>query len=137
MPLADVDVQRTTCRSLKVISGFVCLNSDQDLVLVDVLAKRGRYPSLVEDVFRKSFPNVYRVIKSINRDDHGSLIRLLQRLESWLVIENVSPRLLGRIPFVTLHDAIFSRQYDVSKVSDAFNDTFDDIGFSMALKSEF
>ena len=113
---------------------------DRDAVklrfLVDVLAKRGRYPSAVESAFRKLFPSVYRSIKRTNRDDHGELIRQLQRMESTLVIETVAPRLVGRIPVVTLHDAIYSRRPDVGTVVDAFGDVFDEIGFSMALKCE-
>lgn len=105
-------------------------------VLVDVLAKRGRYPSRVEQAFRSAFPSVYRIIKRINRDDHGELIRRLQRMESTLVVETVAPRLVGRIPVVTLHDAIYSRRPDVGTVADAFNDVFDEIGFTMALKCE-
>lgn len=62
--------------------------------LRDVLAKKGRYPSEVEAAFGRAFPNVYRVIRQVNRHDHGELIRLLQRAESWLVIEQVAPRRL-------------------------------------------
>ena len=52
--------------------------------LVDVLAKRGRYPSPVEQVFRRDYPTVHRAIRETNRDDHGTLIRMLQAAESWL-----------------------------------------------------
>lgn len=87
-----------------------CLSRDvvKLALLRDVLAKRGRYPSAVEEAFRDAFPTVLRVIRTVNREDHGELIRLLQRAESWLVVETVAPRLLRRIPAVTLHDAIFS-----------------------------
>ena len=76
------------------------------------------------------------MIKRVNRDDHGALIRLLQRMESWLVIETVAPRLVGRIPLLTLHDAIYSRRPDVATVADAFDEVFDQLGFRMALKCE-
>ena len=77
--------------------------------LVDVLAKRGQYPSAVEDAFRAEFPSVFRAIRTINRQDHGTLIRLLQRTESWLVIERVAPRLLTEnCRIVTLHDTVYS-----------------------------
>lgn len=103
-------------------------------VLRDVLAKRGRYPSTVEDAFRDAFPTVYRIIRTVNRRDHGELIRLLQRAESWLVIERVAPRLLGKVPVLTLHDALFSQQRDVPKVADGFRQAFEELGFKMALK---
>jgi hypothetical protein len=54
---------------------------DRDLVklafLRDVLAKRGRYPSTVEQAFRAAFPAVYRYIRKVNYKDHGELIRHL------------------------------------------------------------
>ena len=65
-------------------------------------------PEPREEAFREAFPSVHAFIRSVNRHDHGELIRHLQRLESWVVIEHVSPRLLGRVPCITLHDAIFS-----------------------------
>ena len=103
-------------------------------VLRDVLAKRGRYPSAVENAFRAAFPTVHRIVREVNRHDHGTLIRLLQRAESWLVIEQVAPRLLGRMPIVTLHDAIYSKSPDAPKVADAFREVFEELGFEMALK---
>jgi hypothetical protein len=104
--------------------------------IIDVLAKKGWYKSEVERVFREEFPDVHAVIRHINRDDHGTLIRFLQRMESWLVIEKVSPRLVGRTPFVTLHDAIFAPQETLDEVDNAFQQTFAEIGFSLRLKRE-
>lgn len=115
-------------------------NLDRDSVklrfLVDILAKRGTYPSQVEHAFRSAFPSVYRIIKSVNRDDHGELIRRLQRMESWLVVETVAPRLVGRIPLLTLHDAVFSASRNVTTVAEAFDSVFNELGFRLALKCE-
>lgn len=105
-------------------------------LLRDVLAKRGRYPSVVESAFREAFPNVLRIIRTVNRHDHGELIRLLQRAESWLVVETVAPRLLKQIPAVTLHDAIFARTDGVEVVEETFRDVFEEIGFQFSLKLE-
>ena len=105
-------------------------------VLRDVLAKRGRYPSVVESAFRDAFPTVLRIIREVNRRDHGELIRLLQRAESWLVVETVAPRLLGKVRVVTLHDAIYSRRPDVGTVAEAFREVFQGLGFEMGLKLE-
>jgi len=104
--------------------------------LRDVLAPRWLYPSPVANAFRKEFPTVARIIRTVNRDDHATLIRLLQRAESWLVIEQVAPRLLGRVRIVTLHDAIFSQQRDVREVTDGFCEAFKELGFEMALQVE-
>jgi hypothetical protein len=79
---------------------------------------------------------VHRIIRAINRDDHAELIRLLQRLESWLVIHQAAPRLIGRIPIVTLHDAIYCQRQNVQTVACAFGEVFEDLGFRMALKCE-
>ena len=76
------------------------------------------------------------MIRRINRDDHGTLIRLLQRAESWLVIEHVAPRLLGRVPVMTLHDAIYCRCADLPKVEAAFRDAMADLDIQLALKIE-
>jgi hypothetical protein len=105
-------------------------------VVRDVLAKRGRYPSPVENVFRREFPAVYSFVRRVNRDDHAELIRRLQRRESWLVVEHVSPRLVGRVRCVTLHDAIFSRAVNVDSVLGAFDAVFAALGFRLSLKSE-
>jgi hypothetical protein len=107
------------------------------LLVRDVLAKRGHYPSPFETVFRRAFPTVYGFVRRVNRTDHGELIRALQCVESWLVIENVAPRLVARgIPIVTLHDAIYSRVGDVPAVVDAFEETFKELGLRLKLKPE-
>ena len=117
-----------------------CPSLDRDSVkkrfLVDVLAKRGRYPSDLEQAFRAMFPSVFRIVRAINRDDHALAIRLLQRLESWVVVEQVAPRLIGRIRFATLHDAIYSPVNKLEVVEAAFHEVFDAIGFRMSLKKE-
>jgi len=106
-------------------------------LLQDVLAKRGRYPPrLVESAFENTFPTVHRIIRAVNRRDHGTLIRLLQRAESWLVVETVAPRLLAQMPIMTLHDAIFSRRRDVREVEAGFREVFGELGFEMGLKVE-
>jgi hypothetical protein len=104
--------------------------------LVDVLAKRGRYPSEIEDFFRRAYPSVFGFIRWINRQDHGRLIRLLQRLEAWLVIEMIAPRLVGVVPIVTLHDAIFCRALDVGFVEAIFHEVMEEIGFCIQTKQE-
>ena len=72
----------------------------------------------------------------INQRDHAELIRALQRLESWLVVENVAPRLVGRFPIVTLHDAIYARTGDLPAVVDAFGETFEELGVQLRVKME-
>jgi len=104
--------------------------------LRDVLAKRGCYPSTVEQAFREAFPSVYSFIRAVNRRDHGELIRHLQRLESWLVVEQVAPRLIGRVPCLTLHDAIYSTMRSLPTVEEAFAETFEALGIRLKVKTE-
>lgn len=106
--------------------------------LCDVLAKKKNYSSEVENWFREHFPNVYRFIRFVNRDDHGALIRRLQRAESALVIDTVAADLVTRYPgvfFITLHDAIFSTAEHLPKVVQAFQRAFAESGFPMTLKT--
>lgn len=105
--------------------------------LRDVLAKKGRYPSAVESAFAAEFPTVHAAIREINAADHGELIRRLQGMESWLVVELVAPRLLSAgCHAVTLHDAIFARADKVSDVEAAFREVFDELDFHLSLKRE-
>jgi len=108
-------------------------------VMRDVFAKRGRYPSAVEDAFRSLFPAVHSLIRQINRQHHATLIRQLQRMESTLVIEQVSGRLMKRhqdLFLVTLHDAIYGRESEVHVIEAGFQETFDMIGYRIPLKTE-
>lgn len=73
---------------------------------------------------------------AVNRHDHGELIRHLQRLESWLVIENVAPRLIGALPCITLHNAIYSTMQSLPAVEEAFAETFDELGIRLRVKTE-
>jgi len=104
--------------------------------LVDVLAKKGGYQSKHEDAFRQRFPSVWNYIRSVNQKDHGELIRRLQRAEADFVIHSVAPRLVGRIPVLSLHDALYGRLGDLDDIEQAFHDAITQAGFSMAFKRE-
>ena len=104
--------------------------------MVDLLAKKGDYPSAVENEFRNRFPEPWETIQRINETSHCNLIRLLQRLEAWLVIERVAPKLVTRLPVVTLHDAIYSAVHDLGKVEAAFRETLEEVGWRLSLKVE-
>jgi hypothetical protein len=109
-------------------------------VLRDVVAKKGCYSSVVEDAFALHFPSVLEYIRSVNSvgDDspHGNLIRALQRAESRLVVETIAPKLLGKVPVVTLHDAVYTTTPCLPAVEDAFAETFERLGFYLSLKRE-
>jgi hypothetical protein len=100
--------------------------------LVDVLAKDGDYPSVVEDAFRREFPDIHGFIQAINRCDHATLIRMLQRLESWLVVEQVCGSL--DVPAITLHDAVFATIATMPTVERAFGTVLAELDFPMRWK---
>ena len=86
--------------------------------------------------FEKLFPSVAVFIAEVNRTDHGTLIRLLQKVEAALVIHTVAPKLVERIPIVTLHDAIYCRAGDIQIVKAAFEEAFQELGIRIGLKVE-
>jgi hypothetical protein len=106
-------------------------------LLRDVFGKRGRYPSRVEDAFRQSFPGVHAFVRRFNRDDHGALLKELQRVESDLVIRRVGGRLSrsGCGPCVSLHDSVFCRRDELPAVEAAFHQELASIGFPLRLKA--
>jgi len=105
--------------------------------LVDVVAKRGGYPSSFEDAFREAYPTVHGAIRRINYKNHCSLIRLLQSVEAWLVIDLVCPRLISAgVLCLTIHDSVYAQERMLGEVESAFREAFDEIGFSLSLKRE-
>lgn len=109
------------------------------LILRDVFAKHGTYPSKVTDCFVSQFPSVVTFIERVNRNgrEHANLIRWLQQVEAEFVIETVAADLVTRYPgvfFITLHDAIFTTVGHLPKVEQAFQRAFAESGFPMTLK---
>jgi hypothetical protein len=106
-------------------------------LLREVFGKHDSYPSAVESASRQSFPGVYAFVRRFNRDDHGSLLKELQRVESDLVIRQVGSRLSesGAGPCISLHDSVFCRRGELHAVDSAFRRQLTSIGFSLQLKA--
>ena len=121
---------------LQTATGIGDRDEVKRLFMRDILAKKGNYPSQFEDVFRERFPVVHACIRQFNKGNHAALINHLQRLESWLVVEQVAPRLLGHVPVVTLHDSIYTTADGIVAVEAAFDEVFDEQGFRLMLKRE-
>ena len=102
------------------------------LFLRDVLAKKGRYQSVVEDAFRSLFPITWAFIQAVNRSDHATLIRALQQLEAWLVIHTIAPAV--EVPLVTLHDGAYCRRQDTPALKEAFLRGFETVGLRASVK---
>jgi hypothetical protein len=115
--------------------------------LTDVLAKKkastagAEYPSAIENVFKAEFPGVWKFIRDVNEDgwEHARLIRLLQQLESWLVIEQVCVRFVQQYPgefLISLHDAVYCRPEMLGALTDSFEQVFSELDFRPTLKVE-
>lgn len=60
-------------------------------------------------LFKKEFPTVYRLFRSIKKQNNNRLAILLQRIESYVMLERVAERISKEfpdIPFLTKHDSI-------------------------------
>lgn len=107
-------------------------------LLVDVLAKKrnangSSYPSDTEKVFRQEFPGVWELIRLVNGSGYRNynLPRVLQRLESWLVVETIAAKLLEQHPCMfigTVHDAIYTTEQHESEMRSVFNETLTTLG---------
>tara|TARA_R110001606_G_scaffold364204_1_gene518557 strand:- start:9301 stop:10665 length:1365 start_codon:yes stop_codon:yes gene_type:complete len=59
--------------------------------------------------FRDNFPEVYNMFKAIKIKNHRALAHLLQRIESIIIIENVTLRISKEkpdLPIFTIHDSV-------------------------------
>ncbi|QDV44381.1 hypothetical protein Enr13x_42460 [Stieleria neptunia] len=109
--------------------------------LKDVLAKKGRYQRAakpdtrsVESYVRETYPDVFAFIRRVNAEDHGALIRLLQRVESSVVIHTVAALLVERypdVPILTLHDAVYGPTSHEQAISDAFTESCQRLGIQL------
>ncbi len=102
----------------------------------DVVAKRGAYPSEYRKRFTAEFPSIVEFINWFNLDSHANLVRYLQRLEAWFVIEQVCPLLVDRVPVVTVHDCLFCPVTRLGEVENAFVTASDRLGYSFPTKLE-
>ena len=87
------------------------------------------------------FPAVWKFIRDVNEDgwEHARLIRLLQQLEAWLVIEQVCGRFVQRYPgefVITIHDAAYCRPEMLGALVESFEDVFRMLDFRPSLKVE-
>ena len=59
--------------------------------------------------FRRMFPDVYKIFSAIKRKNHRALSHILQRIESEIMIQNVSKRISVErpdLPIFTIHDSV-------------------------------
>lgn len=90
--------------------------------------------------FRELFPDVYALFAVIKKKDHTLLPRLLQNIESHLIIKVISKRIgkeLPLAPIFTIHDSIATTSKYVEAVEKIMHEELESaIGFAPSLKRE-
>lgn len=79
--------------------------------------------------FQEMFPSVWEIIQTIKAKDYRHLAHLLQRLESFVMIECVVQRIMDRhpdLPVLTIHDSLLTCQPE--KVRTILTEVFQEIG---------
>ena len=91
-------------------------------------------------LFADLFPDVYDVFKTIKKTDKSLLPRLLQSIESYLIIDVICKRIgkeLPKAPIFTIHDSIATTIEYKDKVREIMLDEFNkSIGFAPKLSEE-
>ncbi|MBB6332999.1 hypothetical protein HNP24_004002 [Chryseobacterium sediminis] len=70
-------------------------------------------------IFKRIFPNVYKVLKYVKKGQHNTLAIVLQSLEADLVLQKACKRIntdKDDIPLFTLHDSIITTEENVEYV---------------------
>ena len=93
------------------------------------------------ELFYNEFPSVYSLIRDIqgidlglkrikgNKNRYKNSSLLLQRIESSIVYDFLSPKLIkSDIKFSTIHDSILIKQSDHKRALEIFQETFVDLG---------
>jgi hypothetical protein len=100
----------------------------------------GQKKALPKKMFAKIFPDVYEVFKKIKKKDKSILPRLLQSIESLLVIDIICKRIseeLPDAPIFTIHDSVTTtHKYldDVKRIM--LEECEKNVGFTPKLKIE-
>jgi len=97
-------------------------------------------PSRFKQLFIELFPNVYELFKIIKMDHHNSLAIILQRIESYLVIDIICKKIAridSNIPLYTIHDSIATTDEYTGQVEKIINDTLlNYVGYLPKLRKE-
>ncbi len=91
-------------------------------------------------VLKDRFPTAHAVCHAIKAEDYANLARLMQRIESYVIIESVCRRLMEEypeVPIITVHDAVFTTERHKPLVQDVIHETFRQVlGVSPMFKGE-
>ncbi|MBP2619111.1 hypothetical protein [Chryseobacterium jejuense] len=84
-----------------------------------------RYRNVIK-LFKRTFPNVYKVISTIKKDQHNTLAVILQNLEADIILNNVCKKLDKKhpeVPLFTLHDSVITTEDNVELVEKTIQQT--------------
>ena len=101
----------------------------------------GQNKAAPKRLFAKLFPEVYEVFKQMKKKDKTLLPRMLQSIESYLIVDVICKRIskeLPKAPIFTIHDSIATTPVYVEQVKNIMLDECKKgIGFEPKLKLEY
>lgn len=101
----------------------------------------GQKQAAPKRLFVQIYPEVYAVLKAIKKEDATLLPRLLQQIESHVILKVVAKRmqkLHPKVPIFTIHDSIVTTASNQLLVEQVMRDAFcTTVGFSPTLATEF
>lgn len=80
--------------------------------------------SKIEKLFKEAYPNIFREMRYIKKDNHNQLAILLQRAESTFIFNCVEELMVDGIPLLTIHDSIATTIGNEDKVLEVINRNF-------------
>jgi hypothetical protein len=108
--------------------------------MFEVLFTKNRYRSNAKKLFNNLFPSVNKLFQIIKKDDHTLLPRLLQNIESFIVLQVITKRIARKystIPLFTIHDSIATTAEHGNKVAEIMDKELTTIiGIAPKLKME-
>ena len=91
-------------------------------------------------VLQQEFPSAYAVCESVKRKNFQDLARLMQRIESHLIIDTICDELRLKypdVPVITVHDAIFTTPDNLEELKDLVRRNFvEKLGINVKFKGE-
>ncbi len=78
-------------------------------MMLCLYSKNGGYSGGLKTAFKKHFPKLYAMICKLKAEKHNTLALLLQRIESYLILDVICKRISEEkhdLPIFTIHDCI-------------------------------
>lgn len=106
-------------------------NEFKKAVFRDVFYGPNQIDSKLTRLFADRFPSVAALIQKIKNKDHRRLAWILQRAESFVVIDTICGRLMlehPEIPVLTLHDSLLTTRKNVTTIEAICREEFSKLG---------